>query len=53
VHNWREFLSEVRVVVLGTCIALADEQVVVGTREARLSGEARLGDWADLIMLLR
>src|SRR5689334_9592983 len=28
VHNWREFLSEVGVVVLGVCIALAAEQAV-------------------------
>jgi hypothetical protein len=28
VHNWREFLSEVGVVVLGICIALAGEQAI-------------------------
>ncbi len=28
VHNWREFLSEVGVVVLGICIALAGEQTI-------------------------
>jgi hypothetical protein len=28
VHNWREFLSEVGVIVLGVCIALAGEQTV-------------------------
>ena len=28
VHNWREFLSEVGVVVLGICIALAGEQII-------------------------
>jgi len=28
VHNWREFLSEVGVIVLGICIALAGEQAI-------------------------
>ena len=28
VHNWREFLSEVGVVVLGICIALTGEQAI-------------------------
>ncbi len=28
VHNWREFLKEVGIIVLGVCIALAAEQAV-------------------------
>src|SRR3954464_2108182 len=28
VHNWREFLAEIGVVVIGVCIALAAEQTV-------------------------
>jgi hypothetical protein len=28
IHNWREFLTEIGVVVLGVCIALAAEQAV-------------------------
>ena len=43
VHNWREFLSEVGVVVLGVCIALAAEQVVDWLRwrsEAAKANEA-------------
>ena len=28
VHNWREFLTEIGVVVIGVCIALGAAQVV-------------------------
>lgn len=41
VHNWREFLSEVGVVVLGVCIALAAEQGVEWWRWREQVAQAR------------
>jgi len=40
-HNWREFLAEIAVVVLGVLIALSAEQVVENLHEARSAREAR------------
>jgi hypothetical protein len=40
VHSWREFLTELGVVVLGICIALGAEQVVERVHEAGLAHEA-------------
>jgi len=41
VHNWRELLTEIGVVVLGVLIALSAEQVVESWHEARSAREAR------------
>jgi hypothetical protein len=40
VHSWREFLTELGVVVLGICIALGAEQLVERVHEAGLAREA-------------
>jgi hypothetical protein len=39
-HNWREFLKEVGIIVLGVCIALSAEQVVERIHEGKVSREA-------------
>lgn len=41
VHNWREFLSELSVVVLGIGIALGGEQLVEHLRDHRFATESR------------
>lgn len=40
VHSWREFMTELGVVVLGICIALGAEQVVERMHEGQIAGEA-------------
>lgn len=41
VHSWREFLSEIAVIVIGICIALIGEQIVEKIHEYVVAGEAR------------
>ena len=41
VHNWRELLTEIGVVVIGVCIALAAEQTVEWLRWRSHVAEAR------------
>jgi hypothetical protein len=41
VHSWREFLSEIAVIVIGICIALTGEQIVEKIHEHVVAGEAR------------
>ncbi len=41
VHSWREFLSEIAVIVIGICIALIGEQIVEKIHEQIVAGEAR------------
>jgi hypothetical protein len=41
VHSWREFLSEIAVIVIGICIALTGEQIVENIHEYIAAGEAR------------
>lgn len=41
VHNWREFLSEIGVIVIGVLIALGAEQVVEAIHSAHLAEQAR------------
>jgi hypothetical protein len=36
VHNWREFLGEIAVVVVGVLIALSAEQVVEGIARGKI-----------------
>jgi hypothetical protein len=42
VHNWREFLKEVGIIVLGVTIALTAEQFVAKLHEAHLARETRV-----------
>lgn len=41
IHNWREFLSEIGVVVIGVCIALSAEQAVEALHNHSRAAEAR------------
>ena len=41
VHSWREFASEIAVIVIGICIALIGEQIVEKIHEHIVAGEAR------------
>lgn len=41
VHSWREFASEIAVIVIGICIALLGEQIVEKIHERIVAGEAR------------
>ena len=41
VHSWREFASEIAVIVIGICIALIGEQIVEKIHEHIIAGEAR------------
>ena len=41
VHSWREFASEIAVIVIGICIALIGEQIVEKIHEYVVAGEAR------------
>lgn len=41
VHSWREFASEIMVIVIGICIALIGEQIVENIHEHIVAGEAR------------
>lgn len=41
VHSWREFVSEISVIVIGICIALLGEQIVEKIHERIVAGEAR------------
>jgi hypothetical protein len=41
VHSWREFASEIAVIVIGICIALVGEQIVEKIHEHIVAGEAR------------
>src|SRR3954468_16122867 len=41
VHNWRDFLKEVGIIVLGVSIALAGEQAMEHWRDHRHYAEAR------------
>lgn len=41
VHSWREFFSEIAVIVIGICIALLGEQIVEKIHERVVAGEAR------------
>lgn len=41
VHGWREFVSEIAVIVTGICIALVGEQIVEKIHEHIVAGEAR------------
>jgi hypothetical protein len=43
VHNFREFLSELGVVVLGIVIALSGEQLIESLHDKHKAGEAREG----------
>jgi hypothetical protein len=48
IHNWREFLKEVGIIVLGVSIALAGEQAVEKWREHRQYAEARQAMFDEL-----
>ncbi len=41
VHSWREFFSEIMVIVIGICIALIGEQIVEKIHEHVVASEAR------------
>lgn len=41
VHSWREFASEIAVIVIGICIALIGEQIIEKIHERIVAGEAR------------
>ncbi|MGL4313705.1 MAG: hypothetical protein ACRCSO_06905 [Sphingomonas sp.] len=41
VHSWREFFSEIMVIVIGICIALIGEQIVEKIHERIVADEAR------------
>jgi hypothetical protein len=41
IHSWREFVSEIAVIVCGICIALIGEQVVERIHESHVAAEAR------------
>src|SRR3954469_6013594 len=48
IHNWREFLKEVGIIVLGVSIALAGEQAVERWHEQRQYAEARQAMYDEL-----
>jgi hypothetical protein len=48
IHNWREFLKEVGIIVLGVCIALGAEQLVAMLHNAQLARETRATARAEL-----
>jgi len=48
VHNWRELLTEIGVVVIGVCIALGAEQTVVALHDHARAAEARANIRAEI-----
>ena len=48
VHNWRELLTEIGVVVIGVCIALSAEQTVEALHNHARAAEARANIRAEI-----
>lgn len=48
VHNWRDFIKEVGIIVLGVCIALIAEQAVQTVHEHAKAAEARASIRAEI-----
>src|SRR4051812_840457 len=49
IRNWRDFVKEVGIIVLGVCIALAAEQAVETLHERSRAAEARASIHAEIV----
>ncbi len=48
VHNWREFIKEIGIIVIGVGIALSAEQLLASLHNAQLAGQTRATARAEL-----
>jgi hypothetical protein len=48
VHSWRELLTEIGVIVIGVCIALAGEQAVEALHHRERAADARIHIRAEM-----